>query len=179
MKTENQIWADIIAGVKAGIAEKSIIGFGVQKGYQPSKSSISDPTIWIERVTSGRYGSQARRPEVVDESLIENEEYYEEIMIQITARKFRNPATDTVSTQTSGDAMNLLASYFNSQPGIDQLLSLNFNCIKVTDVREPSSISDSDIYEKTPSFDLTLTHVQADIRAVPNVDEGELSVTSI
>jgi len=176
LKTENQIWADIIAAVNAGLVAQSVSGFSVQQGAQPSKSTISGPTIWAERVSSKRWGAQSRLPETIDGVLKEHGVYYQEIMIQITARKSRDPQTDTVTTQTSGDAANLLATYFNGTQGINKLSELGFNCIKVTDVRELAPMSDSDLYEKTPSFDLTLTHVQADIRTIQKVDGLEAGI---
>ena len=160
MKNENQIWSDIRETVLAGLTANAITGFDVISANQPSKATIEQPTIWIDRVSARRYGWQGTdEREDVDNLYLDNT-YYEEIMFQITALKKRNTATDTVLTMTSGDVLHLLTTYFNGSGGIGKLETLDFSCLKVGEVRESTFISNSDLYEKTPSFDITLTHMQ-------------------
>jgi hypothetical protein len=159
----------VIEAVNAGLTENNVSGFSVQQGSQPSKASISSPTIWIDRISSKRYGKQSRIPSVVSNEIIETKTYYQEIIFQVTGRKIRS-TSDDANTQTSTDVLGLLVSYFNGQEGIDKLVSLDMNCINITDVRTPTSMSDSQLYEKDPSFDLTITLIQSDVRALPAVD---------
>lgn len=178
MKNENQIWQDVVVAVKAGLEYNEITDFEVRQSSQPSKVTINSPTLWIERVSSKRYGCQSRLPEKVGSALVEKIIYYQEVIYQISALKKRNP-TDTVSTQTAGDVLNMLVTYFNGSSGIAKLKEKGFNCLRITEVREPANTMDSDLYEKTPSFDITLTHVQEDTKVIPKVDAFELTVERV
>lgn len=182
MKNENTIWSNVIDAVEAGLAENSIADFEVIQSGQPSKSTIpggtASPTIWIDKVSSKRYGKQSRTPSVEDDVLIENKSSYQEIMFQVTGRKSRLPA-DTISTQTSTDVLNLLVDYFNGQEGIDKLKTFEMSCINVTEVRTPVGMSDSDLYSKDPSFDLTITLIQSNTRTLPVVTEKTVTIEQV
>lgn len=178
MKNENTIWANIIDAVNSGLVENGVTGFEVQQGSQPSKVSIDSPTIWIDRISSKRYGKQSRTPDIESDVLIERKSSYQEIMFQLTGRKIRS-LSDDVNTQTATDALNLLVNYFNGQEGIDKLSTLDMNCLHVTDVRTPSSISDSDLYERDPSFDITITLIQSSTRALPAVDNATFEIEKV
>jgi hypothetical protein len=178
MKNENQIWQDVVDSVKAGLEYNEITDFEVRQSSQPSKATINSPTLWVERVSSKRYGCQSRLPVRVGSALVEKIIYYQEAVYQITAMKKRLP-TDTVNTQTAGDVLNLLTTYFSSSSGIEKLNEKGFNCLRITEVREPSNIMDSDLYEKTPSFDITLTHIQEDTKVIQKVDEFTATVERV
>jgi hypothetical protein len=171
VKTENQIWKDIIDSVNAGLVAFSVTGWTVQQSGQPSKTTLNAPTIWIDKVSDKRYGSQSRRPIYANSVLKEKKTAYHETVFQITGRKIRNPKTDTTSTQTSTDVLNLLVDYFNGQEGIDQIATVGMGSIRVTEVRTPSSISDSGLFERDPSFDITVSYAQESERTLNHVEE--------
>ena len=142
MKNENSILADVITAVKAGLEYNELTGFDVIASHQPSKATIISPTLWVERVSSKRYGCQSRLPVKQDSALVEQETYYQDIIFQITALKKRHPQTDTIVTVTASDVLNWLVSYFNSAAGRAKLNENGYSCIRVTEVREPAFTSD-------------------------------------
>lgn len=179
MRNENTILTDMVAVIRDGLQYSEITGYDVRQGNQPNKATIKQPTVWIDRVSSKRYGIQSKIPVVVGANLVERSLYYQEMMFQITALKTRNAETDTNATMTSGDALNYLATYFNARAGIDKLAENGYASIRVSEVREPFFTSDSDLYERTPSFDLTLTHVQVDDRIIQKVDDFALETRKV
>lgn len=179
MKNENTIMTDMVAVINDGLQYSEITGYIVIQGNQPNKATITQPTIWIDRISSKRYGVQSKLPVVVGDNLVERSLYYQEVIFQITALKTRNDETDTNSTMTSGDALNFLATYFNARAGIDKLAENGYSSIRVSEVREPFFTSDSDLFERTPSFDLTLTHVQVDDRIIQKVDDFTLETRKV
>ncbi len=174
MKTENQIWQDVADAVKAGLQYYEVTGFTVRQSVQPSKLTVIEPTIWIDRVSGKRYGAQSQIPIVIEGVPFTQEVYYQEVMLQITAMKKRNPETNTTATITAADCLNYVVTYLNGVAGTAKLKELGYGNIRVSEVREPSFTSHSDLYEKTPSFDLTLVHVQTEARPVNVVDAFEL-----
>ena len=178
MKNENTIWSNIIASVNAGLALNSVTDFVVKQSGQPSKTTIDTPTIWVDRISDKRHGYQSRRPVYANSVLSEIKTAFHEIIFQITARKLRHPATDTASTQTSSDVLNLLIDYFNGAEGMDQLASVDMGCIRVTSLRTPASMSDSDLYERDPSFDITISFAQETTRTLSAIeDEPNILIT--
>lgn len=177
-KTEYKIWKDLVAAVKDGLAYNEITGWDVFQANQPSKSTLNKPTIWIERVSSKRYGWQSATPTMTLSGLNEKQIYYQEVIYQITAMKKRSLTMDE-TTETSGDVLNHLATYFVSRAGTDKLSENDYSCLRVTEVREPPFTTDSDLYEKTPSFDLTICHQQVEDRPVHHVDGFTLTTEKI
>jgi len=178
MKNENQIWQDMVAAVNAGLADNSVTGFEVRQSSQPIKVTIGQPTIWIERVSSKRYGAQITRPIISGGLLFEQSVYYQEIIFQVSAIKKRLPA-NTVSTQTAGDVLNILVTYFNGPEGIATLAGKSFSALLISEVREPVATLDSDLYEKTPSFDITVIHKQTQNKTVHHADTTTETVIGI
>lgn len=179
MKNENTILDEIAKVVEAGLEYNELTGFDVIASHQPSKATIIKPTLWVERVSSKRYGCQSRLPVKQGSALVEQETYYQDIIFQITALKKRHLETDDKDTTTASDVLNWLASYFNGAAGRAKLNENGYSCIRVTEVREPAFTSDSDLYEKTPSFDITINHVQTDSRSIPHVDEFEPEIRKV
>lgn len=153
MKTENEIWKDLIALINTALEECEITGWTVRQANQQFKVAPNRPVISISRVSSNRYGFQGRRDKVVN-NLPEHEEiYYQQLRFQITFLKKR--VTDPTEL-TSSDVANELATWLMSVKGLKETRALGFMPLRVTDIREPAFVDDSDDFEKSPNFDFLL-----------------------
>jgi len=178
MKTENQIWKDMMAVVQTGLTYFDISDFEIRQSNQPSKVTIDTPTIWIERVSSKRYGVQSTIPIMVDGQLVEQSSYYQEIIFQITALKKRL-VSDDEDSQTAGDVLNLLTTFFNGSVGVRAMAEKSLSSIWITSVNEPAEIMDSELFEKTPSFDITVICKQTETKPINHVEAYEAEVVPV
>lgn len=153
-KTENEFWADMVLFVREFIANNNdkLNGWTVQQGDQPTLQGLKNNTIYLFRVNARQYGWQHRRDMTqTDGTMVHQERYFEEVLMQVSAFKKRNVA-DTAEIM-SGDALNLLIAYIQSSAGISRLRELGYQSIRIGAKREPSFDTDSRLREKIPSFD--------------------------
>lgn len=160
IKTENQQWQDIIALIKNALQSDGYNDWQVRRSNQPTMVGLIDKTVYITRVSSRRYGWQAHRNKwnVKLGKMEHKEEYIEEVLYQISAFKKRNIAD--INEITSSDVLNSLITYFQSLEGINTLRNEKYQTYRITELREPPFVDDSDNFEKMPSFDITLNLLQ-------------------
>ena len=157
MKTENNQWQDIINIVKHILSVKNI-DWQVKQLQQPENIGFTTGCIYISRIDNNRIGWQAHRDKFINGKMIHREEYYEQVMYQISAFKKRNPAN--ISEQTASDVLNSLITYFMSSDGVKYIRSLGYESFRVSRINQPAIVTDSENYEKFPSFDIALVLCQ-------------------
>ena len=169
MITNKTIMTDLITVINTAITEYKITGFKARQGAQPYISTNVSPSFFIDMIEAPRYGWQHQEDKVINNKLIHDEIFYQEAHFQITALKKRNVNIDEI---TAVDAINLLAAYLNSENGIYALRGRGYGVIRITDVRTGYYVSDSDVYERCPSFDVILNFrqvIRAEIPEISNI----------
>lgn len=163
LKTESQIWREIISVVNAALTERGIVGFTVKQGNQPVKVTPERPVITITKVAAVQNGSQFRRDNLrTDFSGIDHEEgYLLEATYQLTAFKLRGPVTETDYTINAADAVEAVKSYLMSTKGLKHLKALGYGILPVKNLRQPVWVDEADNYELNPNFDFTLVFKQS------------------
>ena len=162
VKTENQIWASLFTLLNSVLTKKEITGWTIRQGNQPAVEGLRDKSIYITRIASKRYGWQAHRNkyDAVHQKMIHSEEYFQEILFQISAFAKRNPSD--INELTSSDILNTFITFLQSIDGVESMHELGFQTYRIVELREPPIVDDSEIYEKLPSFDISIVLVQND-----------------
>jgi len=162
VKTENQIWQSVFSLLNAVLQAKKYTDWTIRQGNQPSVEGLTDKSIYITRIASRRYGWQAHRNKYYEDTgkMVHSEQYFQEVLFQISAFAKRDPTSTT--ELTSGDVLNSLITFLQSIDGVSSMHALGFQTFRITELREPPIVDDSDIYEKLPSFDISVVLVQND-----------------
>ena len=162
VKTENQIWASVFSLLNSILTKKEITGWTIRQGNQPTVEGLRDKSIYITRLGSRRYGWQAHRNKYNEQTgkMVHSEEYFQEVLFQVSAFAKRNPSD--ITELTSGDIHNTFITFLQSIDGVKSMHALGFQSFRIVELREPPVIDDSEIYEKLPSFDISIVLVQND-----------------
>lgn len=160
IKNENAQWQDILGIVKHAIALKNI-QWQVKQLQQPENIGLTTGCIYISRIDSSRLGWQAHRDKYINGEMKHSEEYIEQITYQISAFKKRN--SKDIAELTSSDVLNSLITFFMSKNGVQYIRSLGYQTFRISQLRQPVFVTDSENYEKNPSFDITLVLSQTDV----------------
>ena len=162
VKTENQIWASVFTLLNGILTKKNITGWTIRQGNQPAVEGLRNKSIYITRIASRRYGWQAHRNKFNESTgkMIHSEEYFQEVLFQISAFAKRNPAD--ITEITSGDILNTFITFLQSIDGVEAMHQLGFQTFRIAELREPPIVDDSEIYEKLPSFDISIVLLQND-----------------
>ena len=160
VRTENWIWKDMFELLNGVLARKCIGDWKIRQGNQPLVENLQDKSIYITRISSRRYGWQAHKDQWDPEkhAMIHIEQYYQEILFQVSAFKKRTP--ENVTELTSGDILNSFITFLQSIDGVKAMHEKGFQTFRIQELREPAAVMDNDLYEKLPSFDISIVLVQ-------------------
>ena len=105
--------------------------------------------------------------------MVHSEHYFQEVMFQVSAFAKRNPMD--ITELTSGDILNSLITFLQSIDGVKSMHALGIQTYRIPELREPAIVDDSDIYEKLPSFDISIVFVQNDECDIGFTDKYEIT----
>lgn len=179
VKTENQIWEYVFTLLNGVLTAKNITGWAIRQGNQPTIENLKDQSIYITRIASRRYGWQAHRNkwDSAQQKMIHTEEYFQEILFQISAFKKRNPSNTT--ELTAGDILNTFITFLQSIDGVKAMREKGFQTFRIQELREPAAVMDNDLYEKLPSFDISLVLVQNEVSEIGHTAQYQLKLKGI
>lgn len=179
VKTENQIWTSVFTLLNGILTAKQITGWTIRQGNQPTVENLKDHSIYITRIASRRYGWQAHRSkwDEVSQKMIHTEEYFQEILFQISAFKKRNPSD--ITELTAGDILNTFITFLQSIDGVKAMREKGFQTFRIQELREPAAVMDNDLYEKLPSFDISLVLVQNEECEIGHTAQYQLKLKGI
>ena len=162
-KNENTIYADIIDLCNQGLLWSGISGFTPKRAVQVLNVNTIDPIVLITRLSSNQYGFQFNkgRFDKTAGKYTEMNCFLQDLRFNIRGLKRRSGVQQTGNVFTSEDAVRGLMTFFQSPDGIKACADLGYSIVKPKENPEPFYISDSDQYEKSPSFDLLLSIVQS------------------
>lgn len=176
VRKENEIWQDVFSLLNGVLTEKGYktLGWSIKQGNQPTILGLKDNSIWITRIASKRYGWQGHKNTWHEETqkMIHSEIFYQDILFQISA--FHKRSKTDLTEITAGDVLNDFITYLQSIKGTDELRDKGFCTPRISELREPPIISDSEIYEKLPSFDFSFTIKQNEESEIPYTNNSNI-----
>ena len=167
-KTENDIWADMIALLNEALTAKQVTSMTVMRSFQPIDVTGKN-LVLINKISSRRYGWRGRYNKIINNTMKHIEKYFQEMRFQINVLKKIN--LDDISEITASDIANMLIDYLLSDKGLKSLRSRGYMPLRIIDVRIPSFTNENDNYQLNPNFDLICT-VQQEIVENQDVVEG-------
>lgn len=150
-KTDNNIWADMVALLNEALNAKNITGMTVMRANQPLDVT-GKSLVLISKVNGRRYGWRGRHSKIVAGTLQHVENYYKEMRFQITVLKKID--MNNLSDITATDIADMLVDYLLSSKGLKSLRTKGYMPLRILDVREPVTVNESDNYQIHPNFDL-------------------------
>lgn len=183
----------IISLVRDGLASM-LEEFGLADDWQVVRSNqstiqaVQNNTVYFDVVSRRRYGVQGTRPVKTDDGWSNESIWYEEMLIQVSAFKQREPDSDTEDTLSSSDVIDWLQACVNSNTDMGEFNGgkpTNFfkrdylQIIRSTDVREIDYETDSGLKEKMPQFDFLLVVKQRLLKNINKIDTIELETKRI
>lgn len=167
----------------------------VVRANQPTIQALQNETVYFDIVSRRRYGTQGTKPVKrkyygKDEWFMESV-WFEEILVQVSAFKQRNPEEDWLNTITGSDIIELLQGLINANNDLGEknVLGVNErpsffqdNAIKVirsTQMREVEFETDSGLKDKFPQFDFLLVVEQRLLKNMEKIDTIELETKRI
>lgn len=172
-KNENSVYADVVALCKAGLSYCGIEGFDVIRATQAVNLNEDQPVILIDRMSSDQYGWQMAKDESKNHQFKHIDEFWQDIKFQVLGLKRRAGVLQTSAVTTSEDAVRSIMTYLQSPAGIRACQSKGYGVLRIKENPEPYFVGDSDTYEISPSFNVTLPLKQS----VENVAEAVSSVS--
>lgn len=161
LKTENQIYADIVGFIKGAITalntsypELKLTEWQVLQLNQPIKLTEITPTIYVSATTKRRRGWQYRTYPKTTEDLTLKERFKLEVDVQFSALKRRKLA-DTTTTLNSSDVLEYLRAYILNPNVLKTLRALGYLIYQPSEIQKPDFFDDSDNFEFMPFFSVT------------------------
>lgn len=167
----------------------------VIRANQPTIQALQNETVYFDIVSRRRYGVQGSRPVKRkyygrDEWFMESV-WFEEILVQVSAFKQRNPEEDWLNTITGSDIIELLQGLINANNdlGVDNVFGINnrptffqddaLRVIRSTQMREVEFETDSGLKDKFPQFDFLLVVEQRLLKKMEKIETIELETKRI
>lgn len=160
IKTENQIYSDVITFIKEALENFQIDGWKVIKLSQPLKYITLNNFIFVSLLTSSQRGTQFTRTKLENGELVVKEVYKEELTFQVGAIR-REREIDTVETLSGKDILKLITSWLVSSNGLKQVKMAGYSIYNPSDIRLTKAKSDSDNSLIYPTLDITFITEQS------------------
>ena len=178
IKTENQVYADIIGFINSSLTALDITGWQVMQLKQPVKLTEIKPTIYVTCKNKNRRGWQQRLYPKTAQGLKLQEGFIQEIDVQISALK-RRELFDTVDTLNSADVLEYIKTYMLNLYSLQDLRNKGYTIYQPSNIQSPDFFDDSDNFEFMPFFNVTFILKQSLIRPQTSIDEYTLKVRKV
>ena len=154
IKTENQVYADVISFIKAALLNFEVDGWKVCKLIQPSKFNEIKPVVYVSVLDVSQRGTQFSRTTKKDGLIVSEEVFREEIRIRISALR-RNLLSDKEETLCAKDVLKMIASWFVSPYGIAEIQDAGYSIYNPSGIKQDNIEDDSANLSAMPYFDIT------------------------
>lgn len=165
MKTDNQITADLITFIKAGLA--GFAPWPVLQSYQPTRGHYPRPYILVHRLGETLIGHLqvcSFKPE--DGGQLVQSTW------QIDAVRYAQ-VTDTTDIIGAGDALKRLRNWLMSDEAARQLRAKGYNVLRVGQIVTPAIDTDTDTFQILPNFTLDLIYKQTYEQQTPDITSAK------
>lgn len=182
IKKENEIFAFLVKEIKDVLSDAGAdYDFTVTRGFQPTLQALQDKTVYINRVSKRRYGTQGST-DALDNASGEwqnIQQWYEEHLFQVSAFKKQHPETDDETTVTSGDVIEVLMAFFNSSEKVKRWKATGYEVIKTVSSTDLNFETDSGLNEKMPHFDVVIVVEQNTLKIKPKISKIEITTKRV
>ena len=178
IKSENQIYADIIRFTNKCLTDQAITGWQVLQLKQPVKLTDITPTIYVTCTLKRRHGWQYRDYKVIDSKYTHTEYFKQEVDVQFSALKKRD-LEDTIDTLNSSDVLEYLKAYMLNPYTLQDLRALGYKIYQPSEIQSPDFIDDSDNFEFMPFFNVTFILNQSLSSPQARIDEYTLQIEGV
>jgi hypothetical protein len=175
LKTDNQLITDIVGFTNSFLNDFNITGWQVLQLYQPVKLTTIEPTIYITITNKKRNGWQARYYPIIDNNLNIEDKYIQEYDVQFSAVRTRE-ITDTKTTISSADILELLKTYMLNPNTLLDLKGLGYLIYQPTDIQKQDFTNDSDNFDLMPFFNVTFIYNQSLISSQAAISEYKQTI---
>lgn len=163
----------------------------VVRANQPTIQALQNNTVYFDIISRRRYGVQGTKPVLNPRGNYWNDEsvWFEELLVQVSAFKQRDPDTDTTRTYTSSDIIALLQGALNASTDLGILWTGQnknnyyfpdwMNVIRSTDIREIEFETDSGLKDKFPQFDFLVVVEQRLLKNINKIDTIDVETKRI
>lgn len=173
IKSENQIYSDIVKFTNDCLAALDIQGWQVLQLKQPIKLTEINPTVYISCTTKSRRGWQGRNYADTDSGYKRTDSFKEQVLVQFSALR-RRELTDTAETLNGADVLEYLKTYMLNPYSIQDLRRLGYLIYQPSEVQTPDFFDDSDNFEFMPFFNVTFILDQSLISPQDSVDSIQI-----
>ena len=178
IKTENQIYSDIIQFINTALNDLSITGWQVLQLKQPIKLTEIAPTIYVTCTTKRRHGWQMRKYPFVDNELKHKQDFITEIDVQISALR-RRQTDDTTETMNGADVLEHIKAYMLNIYEIKSLRALGYSIYQPSEIQTPDFFDDSDNFEFMPFFSVVFILNNSLISPQASIDRVTYKITGV
>lgn len=166
---DNELIQIFLPIIKTELISRGYPDVVVKQSYQPTlQGAETAPTIYFFKIDDYVYGSPKvsalyteGNPPLRNRQILT--QWYE-TRFQFSAWVKQNP--ENIS-YTASDLVNAVCAILQDNYVVYQLLQFNVSVLRVTNIRNPLFKNDSDVYEASPSFDITFTQQQITQREIP------------
>ncbi len=178
IKSENQIYSDIIGFINNSLKDLDIKGWQVMQLKQPVKLTEIKPTIYVTFTNKNRRGWQQRIYPVVNQELKIKDGFIQEIEVQISALR-RRELSDTIDTLNSADVLEYIKTYMLNLYSLQDLRKLGYTIYQPSNIQSPDFFDDSDNFEFMPFFNVTFILNQSLISPQASIDDYTLDIKKV
>lgn len=179
IKTDNEIWALLIAILNAGLAERGLPATVLQS-YQPEQQGVeTTPVVVLHSIDSRRYGFP-EDTSFYDEGANELKTlqgYWLERVYQVNALAIQDPAN--AAAPTAFDYIDAAAAIMQTSETQETLRGNGIGILRVQPLRAAYIVDDRDRHEQVPSFDFTLTYRQTFTKTVEPILSVEADIYEV
>ena len=164
MKTERNIWTDIISFIKK---TPGIDGYEVLQSAQAQLIKQSRNALILDMIGAPNLSWQGNKDISIGSDCMEHQEiFYQEYNFQLSCSKKKAVNDRDFS---AFDILLLVATFLQSEVGVDMITKAGYGIERIRDIRNSSFINENDVYERLPSFDFSLVRKQIIRSEIPSL----------
>ncbi len=140
----------------------------VQQSFNPTKQGVPlEPTVFFNKISSRRFGFQGRKSvyDAGNNNFVKTESYFLKATYQIGAMSSQD-LNDPNSLNTY-DIVDLAAAILQTEETRAVLLAQSIGIERITDIRTPQIMIDTDEFEINANFDFVLSYKNEIVNTVP------------
>lgn len=168
---DNEIAAMFMSVVLPAMqADDALTGVGLAASNQPRQQGApSGNYVLFVKLFDRRYGHTQRKDVYTtdDAEFSHEEDQFYETTYQFSAWTKADPADTNALTES--DILNLVCGIMQSDTTLAAFRDAGAGVLRITEVRNPIIVDDSDRFAAVPSFDVTLTHNRTAVSTLPAV----------
>lgn len=177
---DNQVWQILTATFNQALTDANFATVKFARSYQPrQEGAISSDALYCHKISSKRYGWQKHADvfNAGDDDFDHTESQIIEAVYQVSAEVSEDPSD--INQITSFDIVHGVALQLNSLAVRKALKVGGIGIIRITDVRTPYFVNDSDRNEAEPNFDFTINYTITQASKVEPVTEFQENINRV